>query len=394
MSSPAARLAAMRNISVLNPVRPISSSTPSTTPCSALVLIRMRYGRVMYRRATAAADERQTGEVADERVTLIGAAVQELELLWQLVVDLEGGGDGEQHEEAEVDQRVHQTGSRIAQQRAHVDAGAEVAGAALDVLGRGLRVGAGRPRSQFFIRSAKRNAHASSTGMTVNASFQRCRDAAEHDTVHGVLVVPVGDQRDDAAGGCEHRHPDADGDGDVMRLEPAALAGVVAVRLSVVRAHDAPNASCSAPRRAIRQLPGTPIQRTTWGNAGAGGGDRVGAGGAGRATWIASIRWPGPRLLGGSCSRSCRCRRRQARLTVPARCAGGVERAGDAPTANGDRLRGAGDVRHDEGLRGASPPTGTLPKSKAVGATVIGNGAVTVTVTVAVSVSPVASWIV
>ena len=46
--------------------------------------------------------------------------------LGQLVVDLEHGGDAEQDEEAEVDQRVHEPGGRVAQQRLHVDAGAEV----------------------------------------------------------------------------------------------------------------------------------------------------------------------------------------------------------------------------------------------------------------------------
>ena len=84
-----------------------------------------------------AADERHAGEVTDEGVGLVRAAVQELEALRQLVVDLEHGGDAEQHEEAEVDQRVHEPGGRVAQQRAHVHAGAEVAEAALGVGGGG-----------------------------------------------------------------------------------------------------------------------------------------------------------------------------------------------------------------------------------------------------------------
>ena len=108
------------------------------------------------------------GGVADERVRLVRAAVEELEVLGQLVVDLEHRRDAEQHEEPEVDHRVHQPGGRVAQQRAHVDAGAEVAEAALGVL---RRRAAGRrrlPRSQFFIRSANRNAPQTSiTGMTV-----------------------------------------------------------------------------------------------------------------------------------------------------------------------------------------------------------------------------------
>ena len=56
-----------------------------------------------------AAEEHDPGEVAHERVRLIGAPVEELEILGHLMVDLEHGGDTEQDEEAEVDQRVHQS---------------------------------------------------------------------------------------------------------------------------------------------------------------------------------------------------------------------------------------------------------------------------------------------
>ena len=72
-------------------------------------------------------EEREAGEVADERVRLVDAAVQELQLVGQLVVDLEDRGDGQQDQEAEVDERVHDAGGGVAQQGLHVDAGAEVA---------------------------------------------------------------------------------------------------------------------------------------------------------------------------------------------------------------------------------------------------------------------------
>ena len=88
------------------------------------------------RSPTHAAEEDEPGGVADEGVRLVRAAVQELQVLGQLVVDLEHGRDGEQDEEPEVDHRVHQPGGGVAQQRAHVDAGAEVAEAALGVLRR------------------------------------------------------------------------------------------------------------------------------------------------------------------------------------------------------------------------------------------------------------------
>ncbi len=63
--------------------------------------------------------------------------MQELEGLGDLVVDLEDGGDRQQYQEREVDEGVHEAGGRFAQQRLHVDAGPEVAEAALGVVGVG-----------------------------------------------------------------------------------------------------------------------------------------------------------------------------------------------------------------------------------------------------------------
>ena len=116
-----------------------------------------------------AADEDDAGGVADERVGLVRAAVEELEVLGELVVDLEHGRDAEQDQEPEVDHRVHHAGGRIPQQRAHVHAGAEVAEAgAWRSSAVVRRVGAGPPRSQFFMRSANRNApQANNTGISV-----------------------------------------------------------------------------------------------------------------------------------------------------------------------------------------------------------------------------------
>ncbi len=66
--------------------------------------------------------EHHARQVTDEGVCLIRAAVQELEILGQLMIDLEDRGDTHQHQEPEVDHRVHQTGGRVAQ-GLHVDAG-------------------------------------------------------------------------------------------------------------------------------------------------------------------------------------------------------------------------------------------------------------------------------
>ena len=85
-------------------------------------------------------EEHEPGAVADGRVALVHVAVQELGRLRQLVVDLEHRGDGEQDQEREVDEAVHDPGGGIAQQRLHVDAGPEVLEAAADVLGGGRAV--------------------------------------------------------------------------------------------------------------------------------------------------------------------------------------------------------------------------------------------------------------
>ena len=69
-------------------------------------------------------------EVGGERVALVDAAVQELQVVGELVVELEHDGRDEQPEEPEVDERVHEAGGGVAQQRLHPDAGAEVAPAA------------------------------------------------------------------------------------------------------------------------------------------------------------------------------------------------------------------------------------------------------------------------
>jgi hypothetical protein len=63
-------------------------------------------------------------------VGLVHAAVQELERFRHLVVGLEHHRDGEQHHEREVDERVHEAGRAVAEQRLHEHTGAEVVQAA------------------------------------------------------------------------------------------------------------------------------------------------------------------------------------------------------------------------------------------------------------------------
>src|SRR5918998_325882 len=71
----------------------------------------------------AADQEQGAGHVAHQGVGPVHVAVEELRVLGHLVVDLEHRGDGEEDDEVEVDQRVHDAGGRVAQQRLHVDAG-------------------------------------------------------------------------------------------------------------------------------------------------------------------------------------------------------------------------------------------------------------------------------
>ena len=84
-----------------------------------------------------AAEEHEASGVANEGIGLIGGAMEELELLGHLVVDFEDRGDTEQHQEPEVDHRVHEAGTGITQECLHVDTGAEVLEAPLGVLGGG-----------------------------------------------------------------------------------------------------------------------------------------------------------------------------------------------------------------------------------------------------------------
>ena len=77
--------------------------------------------------------EHDAGEVGRERVALVHAAVEELEVVGELVVELEHDGGDEEPQEAEVDERVHEAGGRVAQQRLHPHAGPEVLHAPVEV---------------------------------------------------------------------------------------------------------------------------------------------------------------------------------------------------------------------------------------------------------------------
>ena len=79
-------------------------------------------------------EETKSRKITDERVRHVDVAVEEFPRLRNLVIDLEDCGDGKQNEEREVDERMHDASGGIAQHGLHVDAGAEIAEATLDVL--------------------------------------------------------------------------------------------------------------------------------------------------------------------------------------------------------------------------------------------------------------------
>ncbi len=79
-------------------------------------------------------------EVGGGRVALVHGAVEELQRFGELVVDFEHHGGDEENQEPEVDERVHDAGGRVPQQRLHPHRGAEVLHASLGVLLRGATV--------------------------------------------------------------------------------------------------------------------------------------------------------------------------------------------------------------------------------------------------------------
>ena len=79
-----------------------------------------RPGSVPAQRRPGQPAEVDKGEqVQHERVALVEPALEELQVVGEDVVDLEGHRPGEQHQEAEVDGAVHETGARVAEQGAH-----------------------------------------------------------------------------------------------------------------------------------------------------------------------------------------------------------------------------------------------------------------------------------
>ncbi len=188
-----------------------------------------------------AAEEDEPHQVAEGHVAPVHVAVQELQLLGHLVVDLEHGGDTEQAEEPEVDHRVHEAGTGVAQQRLHVDAGPEVLEPLRGVLGRGPALSRCAALPVLHpVREHDGHPHEQHRDDGVERDLDRTGDVDEHRAVGEVVVLPAGDLREDA------RHDREQGDRreqdqrELMRLD--ALGGRVGGGFDS-SAHDGPKAT-------------------------------------------------------------------------------------------------------------------------------------------------------
>jgi hypothetical protein len=152
-------------------------------------------------------EEDDAGRVGSGRVRLVGVAVQELQRLRQLVIDLEDDRRDEQEDEAEVDARVHGAGGGVAEQRLHPHAAAEVTQAAFEVLlRRAAIVGCAAlvvPEPERHEVAAQEQHH---RDRDVERPIDRVGDVEEDLTLDVRSVVPLREARHDAGGERPERH--------------------------------------------------------------------------------------------------------------------------------------------------------------------------------------------
>ena len=180
------------------------------------------------RRAVAAQDrprhahhEHRARGVAHRRVGPVHVAVQELGSVGKLVVDLQGGGHPEKDQEAEVDERVHHPGARLAQQGAHIDTGPEVGHAVFGVVRGGATVVGPAPLPVLGpVGEQDRPADQQNGNDRVEGGLHRRRNVAEHLAGNGAVAVEPGDAGHDARGRGEGRQHDTGGDAQMMGLDP------------------------------------------------------------------------------------------------------------------------------------------------------------------------------
>ena len=220
---------------------------------------------------TMPARKTRPASVAHEDVGLVGGAVEELGVVGQLVVDLQHGGDRDQDQEAEVDQRVHDAGHGVPQQGLHVDAGAEVAHAPLDVPGGGRPVVGGAPLPVPHPEGEEHGAvDQQGRDHRVEGDLQGVRDVPEHLPVDRRLLLEAGEAGGDAGADREEGDGDAEADDELLGREPLhdAAEATRGDRPVLEPGDDAPGSA--PPSSGGRHGPSTrPKQRPPYGRRGA-----------------------------------------------------------------------------------------------------------------------------
>ena len=170
--------------------------------------------------------EQHAGGVGAGRIREVRVAVQELEAVGELVIDLaDDRGDEEEHE-AEVEARVHQTGRGIAEQRLHPHAGAVVLGPLLDVLlVRAAVVGLAALVVAHAQRREPRDDEQHRRDDEVEDDLHRLRHVDEDFALHVGVVAPMRDRGQQAAREHEEEHQHAQRKNNLMRTRSSHQRG-------------------------------------------------------------------------------------------------------------------------------------------------------------------------
>ena len=184
-------------------------------------------------------DEDDAGDVAHQGVPLVDATLEELGRFGELMVDLQRGGDRHEHEEAEVDHRVHDPGHRVTHQGLHVQTGPHVLHALLEVAGGRVSLLGGAPLPVLDPeRQLEADVDQQDRDQRVEDRLDRVRDVAEHLAGdRAFFVMEVEDGRGNTRHGgdeCDHAPEDDD---QLVRSRSARRLGVGLDRVSGLCCH-------------------------------------------------------------------------------------------------------------------------------------------------------------
>ena len=157
---------------------------------------------------------------------MVHATVKELEALGELVVEFKGGSDGQEYQEAVVQQRVHDAGDRVAKQRLHKDTCSVVLESAFCVF-----ASSGSPiRSAAFpipntLCEIPRPEDEQHWDNDIEGELDAAWDVPEHLAVDGRVVVELKRRGGDTRKNGDRREGDADSQNQVVRLDTYVLHG-------------------------------------------------------------------------------------------------------------------------------------------------------------------------